>query len=85
MNRTVNKKAILIMLGIIAGIALLYFGGFELTRIHNSTFWPINTSRPFAAAMNSLLIILAVCVVIMFCVLLGKLFDVLFPKKEETK
>ena len=30
MNRTVNKKAILIMLGSIAGAGLLYFGGFLL-------------------------------------------------------
>ena len=85
MNRTVNKKAILIMLGSIAGAGLLYFGGFELTRIHNSTFWPLNISRPLAATMNSLLIVLVVFIVIILCVLLGKLFDVLFPKKEETK
>ena len=85
MNRTVNKKAILIMLGSIAGAGLLYFGGFLLAGIHNNGFNPANNSRYVNAVSDSLAILCVGMAGFLICVILNRLFNVLFPKKEETK
>ena len=85
MKRTVNKKAILITLGIIAGIGLLYFGGFELTRIHNWIFDSPYSSRYIDAIGNSFYIFFIICVVGFVSIMGYQLFNWLFPKKEETK